>query len=256
MTRTALITGASAGLGKSFAIKYAQDGNNLVLVARREERLNALAKQLQNEYHITAHVIVMDLAKPDAAQNIVESTNALGLEISILVNNAGYGLPGNFSSHTNETIQQFLQVMVTSVVSLTRLYVDGMVNNGYGRIINVSSVSAFLPGSLNNNLYNGTKSLLNSFSETLNMELCDKGVFVTAICPGFTQTEFHDQEGFQEVKTTIPNFMWSNANAVVKTAFDASNKKGKVIVIHGLFYKFFAFLAWLIPSRIFRKTLG
>jgi len=256
MTRTALITGASAGLGKSFAIKYAQEGNDLVLVARREERLNALVKQLQNEYHITAHVIVMDLSKPDAAQKIVESTNALGLEISILINNAGYGLTGNFSCHSNKTIQQFLQVMVASVVSLTRLYVDGMVNNGYGRVINISSVAAFLPGTFNNNLYNGTKSLLNSFSETLNMELCDKGVYVTAICPGFTRTEFHDHEGFQELKTTIPNFIWSNADAVVQTAFDASNKERKVIVIHGFFYKFFTFMAWLIPSRMLRKALG
>jgi short-subunit dehydrogenase len=256
MARTALITGASAGLGKAFAEKYAKEGFDLVLVARREDRLNSLATQLQSQYSIRAHVVVMDLANPDAARDIFEKTEALGLEVDTLINNAGYGITGQFGSHSDETYQNFLQVMVASVVALSKAYVGGMKARGFGRIINVSSVAAFLPGTAENNLYNGSKALLNCFSESLNKELSHQGVFVTAICPGFTRTEFHDHEGFQDLIKTTPKFMWSKAEEVVQTAFNASNIEHKVIVIHGLFYKFFVFLAWLLPNSIVRKIVG
>lgn len=255
MNKTALITGASAGLGKTFATALAAKGYDLVLVARREDRLNELANELRSQQGISVTVIAMDLGEPEAAQNIFSHTESLGLCIDILVNNAGYGLTGKFVSQPLDTYQKFLQVMVTSVVSLSRLYVEGMVDRGYGRIINVSSVASFMPGSSGNNLYTGAKSLLNSFSETLHKEVKLNGVHVTAICPGFTRTEFHDQEGFQKAKENIPDFMWSEAEGVVQTALDA-NERGTMIVIPGRFNRVLAFLLRTIPHSLLTKLFA
>lgn len=255
MKKTALITGASAGLGSAFAKALAQQGCDLVLVARREERLNQLADQLIDEYKVSVTVIAMDLGLPEAAANIFAKTESLGLRVDVLINNAGYGLTGRFVNHPPETYQRFLQVMVSSVVSLSRLYVEGMVARGYGRIINVSSVASFLPGTSGNNLYTGAKSLINSFSESLHKEVRRSGVHVTAICPGFTRTEFHDQEGFEKAKERIPAFMWSKAEEVVQTALQG-NEAGKMIVVHGAFNRGLSALLCGLPPRLLTRLFG
>jgi short-subunit dehydrogenase len=187
--KIALITGASSGLGVDFSHELARRGMNLVLVARREERLLQLEKELCDQYGVRSWVIPMDLGVPGAAQQLYETTHHLGLEVHILINNAGFATHRNFAETSWERDQQMLQLNVTTAVHLTKLYLQEMLQRNSGYILLVSSIGAFLPAPTYA-VYSAAKGFLLLFGEAFNYELRDTNVSCTVLAPGFTDTEF------------------------------------------------------------------
>jgi short-subunit dehydrogenase len=194
--RTALITGASAGIGTALARVFAEHGFDLVLTARREARLVALASELEQKFGTRSTCIAEDLADPKAPRRLFDEVTARGIRIDALVNNAGYGVPKSYRNASWETHATFMQVLVTAVLELTHAFEPGMTERRYGRILNVSSLAGLVPGSAGHTLYGAAKSFLIKFSESLALEHAGDGVHVTALCPGFTHTEFHDVRRF------------------------------------------------------------
>lgn len=235
--RAAIITGASAGIGAEFARQLAAQGVNLILIARRKEKMEALAQELRAKHAISIDIIPADLSKPDELAQ-VESTLSGLPDIDLLINNAGFGVTNRFYEGDPGPHFDMLQVHVTASVRLTRSILTGMVARQHGWIINVASVAAFLPyGSV---LYPSTKAFLVSFSQALAHELSDTGVRVQALCPGFTYTEFHDVVGLN--RSMAPKFMWLPAKRVVSTSLNALTH-GHVIVVPGWQYRCIVALA-------------
>jgi len=214
----ALITGASAGIGATFARAYADRGKTLVLTARRGDRLRELAASLAP---VRCEVIEADLADRDAPQQLAREIERRGLVIDTLVNNAGYGVTGSFLSRDWQTHADFLQVMVTSVCELTHRLVPGMRARKHGRVINVASIAGLVPSSAGHTLYGASKNFVIRFSESLALELAGTGVNVCALCPGFTWTEFHDANGMRPRMGRMPNWLWQSAEAVVEEGIEA-----------------------------------
>jgi uncharacterized protein len=183
----ALITGASSGIGLDLAHLFAQNGHDVILVARSADKLRELARELEAQHRIAAHVIPTDLAKPEAPRELFEATRHL--TVDILVNNAGYGQSGKFAENDLRTELDMIQVNVTALTHLTKLFLRPMVERGRGRILNVASTAAFQPGPLMA-VYYATKAYVLSFSEAIAEELRGSGVSVTALCPGPTATGF------------------------------------------------------------------
>jgi short-subunit dehydrogenase len=192
--KTALVTGASAGLGLELAQLFAQDGHDVVLVARRKAELEALAAKLTAERGITAHVIPEDLSNAAAPERLVAELARRGLEIEFLVNNAGFGALGPFAELDLRRQLDMVQVNVNALVHLTGLLVPGMIARKSGRILNLGSTAGFQPGP-GMAVYYATKAFVNSFSEALAFELRGTGVTATVSCPGATATEFGDVSG-------------------------------------------------------------
>ncbi len=251
--RTALITGASAGIGKALADVFAAHGFDLVLVARREERLQALAREMSAQYGIRASAITADLADPTAPERIHEQLQAQAIAIDVLVNNAGYGLPQNYIDTRWSEQAAFLQVTATAVAHLTHLFLPGMVERGYGRILNVSSLAALMPGMPGFTLYSGVKSLLVKTSQSLMLELQGTGVSVTAICPGFTLSEFHDVTETRASVSALPRFMWTTAEEVARESYEAL-MAGKPVLVNGRVNRLFAKLARHLPDSLTMKS--
>lgn len=245
--RTALITGASAGIGASFAKVFAERGFDLVLTARRADRLNDLARSLVALYGRRVHVISADLADPGAPATIARELAAAGISIDALVNNAGYGLPGNFLDATWDEHRDFLQVMVTAVADLTHRFLPGMIANGYGRIINVASLAGLVPASAGHTLYAASKSALIVFSQSLALEMISHNVHVTALCPGFTFSEFHDVNGMRPQVSQLPSFMWMDADTVARQGYDAV-MRGDLVYVTGRVNRFIAFITRVAPQ--------
>lgn len=196
---TALITGASSGIGSELARLFAKDRYNLVLVARNSTRLESLAKELKAEHRVEATVMVQDLADPCAPQAIADQLVGQSIEIDVLVNNAGTQVYGEFAKASIEQQLALIQVNTTALVHLTRLLLPGMIQRGRGRILNVGSTGAFAPGPLNA-VYCASKAFVLSFSEAIGAELARTGVSVTALCPGPTDTAFIARHGMQNVR--------------------------------------------------------
>ncbi len=250
MTRTALITGASAGIGKAFAIKFAQEGWNLVITARRVEQLQTLAQTLTEQYKIKVTVIAADLADVNAPQKIFDEITLKGLSVDALINNAGYGVPGYYVNTNWSQQKDFIQVLVTAVAHLCHLFLPGMIARGYGRIINVASLNGLLPCSPGQSLYASAKTFVVSLSHTLQAEAGDSGVNVCALCPGLTYTEFHDVTGTRDLVNRIPKNQWLDAQSVANAGFDAV-MQGKLVCTPGRATTLTAFITRFIP----RKTL-
>ena len=229
-SRTALITGASSGIGAAFARSLAAQGYNLVLVARREAQLKNLADELHRKFNIRARVFPADLSDPAQVKRL-ETLIAEAGDLEILINNAGFGVPGKFAEIQAERNVEMIQVHVVATVCLCRAALPGMISRGRGSIINVSSVAAFM-ATPRNATYSATKAYLNVFSEGLQNELKGTGVRVQALCPGLTHTEFHDRPGYEDYKTKIPGFLWMSAEDVVRESLDAL-KKNRVICVPG-----------------------
>jgi short-subunit dehydrogenase/glutathione S-transferase len=189
MGNTALITGASSGIGAEFARLHAARGGDLVLVARREEALNALKAELEEKYGITATVIAADLSEPKSAESVFAATEDAGLQIDVLINNAGFGGHGKFHERDLARDQAMMQVNMGALVDLTHLYLAGMVRRGSGRILQVASTAGMMPGPLQA-VYYATKAFVVSFSQAVAEELADTGVTSTALCPGAVDTGF------------------------------------------------------------------
>ena len=261
----ALVTGASAGIGAEFCRQLAAQGYQLVLVARRADKLQTVADELQKSHATESLIITADLSKRDACQTIVERLEQENINIEYLVNNAGYGLPGSFHVPRWKEHTDFIQVMMTAVCELTWRLLPGMRERGCGFIVNVASVAGLVAPSAGHTLYGASKSFLIKFSEALALENEDTGVKVCALCPGFTYSEFHDVNGTREMISKMPSYLWLNARDVVAdTVMAMSAKEVKPVIIPGRQYKAIVFanrhLPWLAAiltkrnARHFRIT--
>ena len=249
MKRTVLITGASSGIGEAFADVFAAEGFDLVLVARREDRLRQVAERIHRQHGVRAEVIVSDLSVPAAARTICDAIEARGLTVDVLVNNAGYGVPGQFLASPWERHQAMLQVMVTSLAELTYRLLPGMIARGYGRVINVASLAGLVPAPAGHTLYAASKALVVRFSEALSHEVRSQGVHVTAICPGFTRSEFHDVTGTRAKVSTLPSWLWMDAPTVARQGYDAV-MAGTPIYINGRVNRTIALLCRYLPMGL------
>lgn len=242
----ALITGASAGIGAVFARSYAARGANLVLVARREDRLGALRDEITKANGVRVRIIVADLANPQAPTDIANTLNADDIAIDILVNNAGFGLPGYFTDSDWPTHRDFVELMVTSYAHLTRLFLPGMIERGYGRVILVASLAGLVPASAGHTLYGPAKAFLVSFGQSLAAECEGTGVHASALCPGFTYSEFHDVNGARGLVSKLPKHMFMEAAPVVEGAI-AAVERGHVVYVPGVWNKFVAWMMKALP---------
>jgi len=230
MKGTALITGASAGLGRDYARLFAADGNDVVLVARRRDRLEQLAGEIRSATSVATHVIAVDLAERGAARRIEAELHARGLTIDFLVNNAGFGTNGPFAAADLVKQLEMIQLNVTTLVELTRLVVPEMLARGRGRILNVGSTAGFQPGPFMA-IYFATKAFVNSFSEALAYELAGTGVTATVSCPGATATEFAGHAG--NADSWLFRMGAADSMAVAREGY-AAMMAGTAMVVHGL----------------------
>jgi len=223
-----LITGASAGLGAALAREYAQRGWDLVLLARREARLEALASELTTEHGTACRVIAADLFSETAVPDLMA---ALGnTQIDGLINNAGYGHPGTFLASEWDDHRRFNHLMSVVPVELTRALLPAMVERGFGRVMQVASLAGHMPGSKGHTLYAAVKAYLIKFSESLNAEMEGTRVHIPALCPGFDLTEFHDVNVTREGIYNLPDFMVMNADVCAKLAVDALEANKSVFI--------------------------
>jgi len=244
----ALITGASAGLGAEFCRQLAAKGYQLVLVARRADKLQAVADEVRAAHDTNCMIITADLVQHDACQVIVNRLEQENIVVEYLVNNAGFGLPGSFHVPDWREHADFIQIMLTVVCELTWRLLPGMQQQGKGFIINVASVAALIPASPGHTLYGASKSFLIKFSESLALENADKGVKVTALCPGFTYTEFHDVNNTRPLVSKLPSFMWLDAAFVVSETLQAmSAEQVKSTVIPGRQYRTLVWINRYLP---------
>jgi uncharacterized protein len=253
VSATALVTGASSGIGEAIAREYARRGIGLVLVARRRDRLVALSAQLASSVPVS--VIVEDLADAGAPARIADQLARDGIEVDILVNNAGYGVPGRFLSSDWKIHADFLQVMVGAVAELTHRLLPGMEARGRGGVLNVASVAGLVPGSAGHTMYGAVKSWMIRFSESLSLECAPRGVNVTALCPGFTYSEFHDVTGTRAQVSRMSRRMWLQADDVARAGIDAL-QAGVPMCIPGWRYRLIRQLAKHLPDGVARRIIG
>lgn len=245
---TALITGASSGIGAVFARRLAARGKNLVLVARRQEKLAALAQELEHRYSITAEILIADLSQPADIEKVEQHIAQLD-NLEMLINNAGFGTGGQFVEVELDKHMAMIEVHIVATMRLCRAALPAMLSQGRGSIINVSSISAFLPvaGSVN---YSASKVYLVNFSKALQAELNGTGVKVQALCPGFTYTEFHSTSEYQDFeRVRIPRGFWMSSEAVVIASL-RDLARNRVICIPGFINHVMIALAdneWVSP---------
>lgn len=230
MKQTALITGASAGLGRDFARLFAADGHDVILVARRRQRLDELAAELETAHGTGVTVIDADLAQPGAARRIHEEVERRGLQVDFLVNNAGFGGTGAFVATEPGRDARMIEVNVTALVELTHLFLPPMVARGRGRVLNIGSTAGFQPGPFMATYY-ASKAFVNSFTEALAYELRGSGVTATLSCPGATDTEFAGHAGND--KSLLFRLGAANSATVARGAYRAM-MAGRSRVVHGL----------------------
>jgi len=258
--RKALITGASAGLGEEYARQLAAAGTNLILVARRKDRLEKLAQELGQRYGVSAEIFTADLSRDYDLSSLVEKIRQTE-DLDLLINNAGFGGKSSFSRDETGEAEQMIKVHITATVLLTRAALPAMMQKKRGAVINVSSVAAFSPFS--GAMYSSTKAFLAMFSVNLQNELLGKGVKIQALCPGLTHTEFHQAAGMN--KEAIPGFLWMKADRVVRISLRALGGN-RVIVVPGLRNRIISFLMrcpwtfglvqWLSRRSRIRKMAG
>ena len=227
----ALVTGASSGIGAAIAGELGRRGHNLALAARREDRLRELAGELSHAHGIRAEVIGCDLATPEGRDQMAKAIEGTGLEVEILVNNAGFGVFGDFAASERGRENRMVSVNVSAVLDLSSRYLPPMVERGRGTVINIASVAAFqpMPG---NATYAATKAFVLSFSEAVHDELKGTGVTLTAVCPGPIRTEFMEAAEIPEAERQTPGFIWMTAEELAHDAVEAA-EKGKRAVVPG-----------------------
>jgi len=245
--RLCLVTGASSGIGLAFAEVFAERGFNLVLTARREHRLSALAASLQDRFDVRAHVIPADLSTVTGVAGLTEAVTREGLHVDALVNNAGYGVPGPFTHPAWGQQEALLRVLIVALVELTYRLLPGMLERSYGRVINVASLAGLLPAPAGHTLYPAAKAFVIRFSEALAEEARGRGVHVTAVCPGFTLTEFHDVTGTRPRVQRLPAFMWLDARTVAEQGYDAV-MRGDAVYVNGRLNRLFAAIGRHVPG--------
>lgn len=244
----ALITGASAGLGSEFARQLAAAGHGLVLVARRAEPMEELAASLRQKHGVAVDIITADLSLPSAPADIHAETQRRGIDIDYLINNAGSEGPDLLKVRDWPKQEAYLCLMMTSVAGMCHKFIPGMIDRGFGRVLNVASVAGLLTVA-NDYSYGPTKAYLVALSKGLAASFRDKGIHVTALCPGFTHTDFHASERLTAMKNNMPRFAWYDADVVVREGL-AALEKGRDVCTSGRLYRF------LVPVFRQRWTQG
>ncbi len=247
--RWALVTGASAGIGAEFARQLARAGAHVALTARRQTRLDELAAELRRKHGVETRAIAADLSDPAAPDEVLRTLNSDAIAVDILINNAGYGLPGRFENTPWSAHRDFLEVMTSSYAHFVRLVLPGMKERGFGRIVQVSSVAGLVPGSAGHTMYGATKAFLISFSQSLAAESEGTGIHVSALCPGFTYSEFHDVNGTRALVSKLPKYMFQRAEPVVEGALRAV-EKNHVVYVPGAWNKFVVWLMKVLPRSL------
>lgn len=249
--RTALITGASAGLGSEFARQLAARGLNLILVARRREPMQALCDELVSAHGIEVQILEADLCEPSTPGALFDSVRQRQLEVDYLINNAGSYGPDLIGEADWQANRDYLELMMTSVAAMCHFFIPPMQERGFGRVLNVASIAGLITMS-GDYSYGPTKAYLVALSRGLAASLRNSGVHVTALCPGFTHTEFHASEKLTRMKQATPGFIWYDADVVVREGLAALDK-GRDSYISGRLYRF---LVPLLRSPISRYLLS
>jgi short-subunit dehydrogenase len=247
MNKTVLITGASAGIGYELSKVFSKNGYNLVLVSRNKQRLEVIAKEMENQHDIQAKVIPKDLSKSSAPQELYDEIVADGIDITVLVNNAGFGINGKFTDFSADKHMELIQLNITSLTLLCKLFGTDMVKRRSGSILNVASTAAFQAGPLMSTYY-ASKAYVLLLSEALKNELAQDGVNVSVLCPGPTQTEFSVRADMSSAK--IVNVPWKMSAAEVAEIGFSGLMKGKKIIIPGLMNKLLAFSVRFTPRSV------
>lgn len=243
--KTALVTGASSGIGLEIARVHASSGGDLVLVARRKERLEKIKADFESEYHVTVQIIVKDLCGPNACEEVYNETK---VPIDYLINNAGFGLIGFYHETPWERNREMIELNVTALAGLTHFFLKDMVGRKSGKILNVSSIAAFLPGPLHATYY-ATKAFELSFSEAIANEVIDKNVTVSVLCPGPVKTEFGIVAGWKSVKgNRASRVSFASAEDTARIGYEGM-LKGKNVIIPTFAGKLSVVLMRFIPRR-------
>jgi short-subunit dehydrogenase len=248
---TALVTGASSGIGYELTKQFAADGHDVVLVSRRREQLEAVADELAADYGVTGHVFTADLSEPDAPRDLYEAVTDAGIEVDTLVNNAGFGSWGPFFEDDMETDRDLVELHVATVTALTKLFGRDMAARGGGRILNNASVTGWAPAPYSA-VYAAAKHYERALSEALAEELADDGIQVTVLCPGETETSFFDRGDYDESGAADAAMM---TPAQVAHAGYEGLLDGDRIVVPGRVNKFRVFLRRLLPRWLYVKTV-
>lgn len=251
-THRALVTGASIGIGKAFATELGRRGHDLVLVARSTAKLEELASELSARHGIEAEVITCDLESADGPGLVARRLSSNDEPIDVLVNNAGRGVYGRFDERPLESQLGQVDLNVRALVALTHAAVGAMVARGSGRILNVASTAGFQPVPAEA-VYGATKAFVLSFSEALHEEVRGLGVVVSAVCPGFTRSEFQQRAGID--RSTVPGFLWQEAAEVARAALDAL-ERGQAVCVPGVHNKVLHSLVRLAPRSLVRAGSG
>lgn len=253
---TALITGASSGIGEAFANKLAAKGCNLILVARSEDALNQIAGDLHEQHGVTIDVMAADLIEPNNRDNVAEAVQALGRQVDLLINNAGFGTMGAFVKADPQRERSEVDLNVTALTDLCHAFLPGMLERQHGAIINVASTASFQPMPYLA-VYAATKSYVRSLSEALHAECQGRGVTVTALCPGPVATNFFEATGSSKAQGMVKKVagIMMTAEQVVDDALNAM-EKGKAVVVPGMPNKLGALGSSLTPNRLITRLLA
>ena len=245
-----LITGASSGIGLEIAKELASRGKNVLLTARREKRLIKLQNEIISKFNVECDFICADLSQDKSVTKIFNFCKQRGYFINILINNAGYALPNFFHNTPMEEEEKFLRVLSTSVISLTKIFLTEMIKKNDGKIMIVSSVAAYAPPSKIQSLYGPVKTFMNRFSEALNLSYNKNNIYSTAVCPGYTVTNFHTASGVQNEMDSVPNFLKKSASRIAKEGVEGmfDNKK---VVVPTKTWKIIVFLLKIVPKKVF-----
>ena len=249
LRKTALITGASAGIGRDYARYLAAEGYDLILTARRKARLEEVGRELTAAFGTQVTVLAADLTDPGASAKLADEIAKRDLQVDYLVNNAGYQVTGYFDQVRWDVHRDMMQIMMTAVAELCHIFGPTMVTRGFGRIVNIASVAAFVPGQAGGALYPSVKAFVLRFSQSLATEYHAAGVNVVAVCPGFTWSEFHDIAGNRAQMNKLPSFMWLDGPRVVAEAHHAVEAGRGPVVINGWVYKVLTTLIKIVPDN-------
>jgi len=247
--RTALVTGATSGIGHAFCRELAERGNNLVIVARHRARLENVSDELRARHSVNVEILAADLSKRTQLRRVADRVADRERPIDLLVNNAGFTTSRSLLKGDLADEEAMLDVLCRAVLVLSHAGALSMRERGRGHIINVSSVAGFVPTST----YGASKAWVTAFTETLAHELEGSGVSATALCPGFTRTEFHERANLDMSGT--PKAMWLEADWLVRDCLD-DVRAGKVVSIPGVQYKVIAGVAQLVPHSLMRAVSG